>query len=174
MGRNGKSTSYAYRHITENCPCITETNPLSYGIFCEVSWPHGSAEQLAGKLEPMRFGGRWPESLVLRGPGYNQGCFHTERCRLRWVCVDLQAGIQATIPWTKHFTNYNCFLVQVPLRESKVGYEKLFTKGLFLYLQKTRLKPMGVISLLQYIFNNYDPIGRTKNYLDIHICVNAH
>lgn len=166
MGRNGKSTSYAYRHITENCPCITETNPLSYGIFCEVSWPHGSAEQLPGKLEPMRFGGRWPETLVLRGPGYNWGCFHTKRCRLRWVC---RLGFSATIPWAKRFTNYNYFLVQMPSSESKVGYEKLFTIGLFLHLQKTRLKPVGVTSLLQYIFNNYDPIDMTKSYLDIHI-----
>lgn len=62
----------------------------------------------------------------------------------------------------------------MPSSESKVGYEKLFTIGLFLHLQKTRLKPVGVTSLLQYIFNNYDPIDMTKSYLDIHIWVNAH
>mgnify|MGYP001865663526 CR=1 FL=1 len=62
--------------------------------------------------------------------------------KTEWSLWGLQAGLWfcITIGCEVH-----CLLVHVPSSEGKVGNKKLFTKELFLHLQKPGLKCIGVI-----------------------------
>lgn len=78
--------------------------------------------------------------------------------------------LAAVLPQTKQFSNYNCFLVEVPWSKNKEGNKKCITEELFLHPQMPRLQHMSVISLVESIFNDNEPMGITRNKPNTHLC----